>query len=92
MVSSAHWKEYAPTEYDPLNLPRTVSQSKFSYDEIHEDALDLIGKLIEAQTDHDVRRIVWEAFQNLFMDEIAGAHGSEEYREAVCDAWKYHSR
>lgn len=78
-------------DYDPLNLPRTVSNSRFSYDVVHPDALDLVRKLMHAQTDHDLRKIVWEAFRDQFMDGIAGDRDSEEYRDAVYDAWKYHA-
>jgi hypothetical protein len=81
-----------PTEYDPLNLPRTVSNSRFSYDSIHPDALELVGKLMKAQTDHDLRKIIWESFKDLFMDEIAGDRDSTEYREAVFDVWRYYCR
>ena len=79
-------------DYGPLNLPRTVSESRFSYDEIHPDALELIGKLMKAQTDHDLRKIIWESFRDLFMDEIAGDRDGGEYRDAVYDAWKYQVR
>ena len=52
-------KNIHPTEYDSLNLPRTVSNSKFSYDQEHPGAKELIRKLMKTQTDHDLRKVIW---------------------------------
>ena len=85
-------KNIHPTEYDPLNLPRTVSNSRFSYDQVHPGAKELIRKLMKAQTDHDMRTVIWESFRDLFMDEISEDRESAEYHEAVYDAWKHYIR
>ena len=80
-------KHIHPTNFDPLNLPRTVSESRFSYDPINPDALAIIEKLKNAGTEGEVREIVWDAFRDLFVDSEDG-----DYREAVFDIWRYYCR
>ena len=57
-----------------------------------EHASEIAERLMGATSESELRRIVWESFQDLFVDEIAGNRDSEEYRDAVYDAWKYHCR
>jgi len=75
--------------FDPLNPPRTASESRFSYDPIHPDALAIVEKLKNARTESEVREIVWDSFRDLIMDEIAG---DRDYREAVFYAWKWYMK
>ena len=78
-------------DYDLLNPPRTVPSS-IDDDESLPEALELADRLKEVTHESELRRIVWEAFRGLFMDEIAGDRDSAEYRDAIFDAWKYYVR
>ena len=69
-------------DYDPLNLPRTVG-----CDEPLPAASELADRLMGATSESELRRIVWEAFRDLFI-----ARDAEDYREAVYDTWKHHIR
>ena len=73
-----------PTKYDPLHPPRTVSNDRFSYDPVHLDALDIIEKLKNCTKESEVRRAIWEAFRDQFMNEAA--EGCE------FDVWRYYCR
>ena len=75
-------------ELDPHNLPRTLATNKFSYDEPLPAALELADRLREVLTESELRRVVWEAFRDQFMDEIAGDRDSSEYRDAALDVWR----
>ena len=72
-------------ELDPHNLPRTLATNKFSYDEPIPAALELADRLMEVSYESDLRRVVWEVFRDLFMNET-------EYAESEYDAWKHHIR
>jgi len=76
-------------DYDPLNLPRgTVSETRFSYDAVHPDALEVIEKLLAVKTDGDLKKLCWELFREYFSDEIAETCGESEYENALFDVWK----
>lgn len=76
-------------DYDPLNLPKTLATSRFSYDETLPAAQELADRLLGAAYESELQRIVWEAFRDLFIvDEVSGDRYSEEYRDAVYDAWR----
>ena len=74
-------------DFDPLNPLRTVSQSRFSYDPNHPAALAIIEKLKNAETEGEVREIVWGAFRDMFMDGV-----DWERSEALFDVWRYYCR
>lgn len=78
-------------DYDPFNLPRTVSKSRFSYDPIHADALKIIERLNQAQTEGQVRALIWEYFGKYFGADICGAEW-DEVKDLTLDLWKYYSK
>ena len=61
-------------------------------DDINENAKQIIEKLNSATSESDLRCIIWEVFREMFMDEIVGDRDSEEYQDAVFDAWKCYCR
>jgi len=78
-------------EYDPLNPPRTVP-GEFNTDETLPTASELADRLKGVTRESDLRRIIWEAFRDQFIHEIAGDRGADDYRDAAFDAWKYYCR
>ena len=83
--------DYTDYEFDLLNLPRTVAANRFSYDEIHPDAQEIIGRLMAAQTEGAVRTIIFECFGKYFGADIMGAEW-EEVKDGVLDLWKYYTK
>jgi len=77
--------------YDPLHPPRTVSANRFSYDPIHPDALEIIQKLIQAQSEGAVREVVWEYFGKYFGAEIMGDEW-DSLKFNLLDLWKWYGR
>ena len=77
-----------PPIYDPLNLPKTVSKSRFTYDEIHEDAKEIIDRLLNSETEGAVRQVIFEYFGKYFGADICGEEW-DEVKDGVLDLWRY---
>ena len=71
-----------------MNPPRTVPSS-IDNDDIHEDAKEIIERLMGATSESDLRRIVWEAFRDSFMD---CNEANQDHKEAIYDVWKWYIR